>query len=246
MMSGIILLLSLLLLTLPARSQAYVLIVEDPALIAKHALEYAEQIRQYNEQIAQTKNQMEQIRQQAINLMSLRLNKAQDLLYLQRQLERNLAQARWISYNANRASSQAAGLYPKITGVSDAAQRRSLERQWAAAQRDSAEVAIATQAIEERQARYQQEWATVLDQAAAAQGNLQIEQANAQGLGLLGGQLQSIEQQLATQARERSQQAMEGASRTEMEQQALEHTTGSMDTTYTPQGQRLRLSTGQE
>lgn len=225
----------------PQRSQAYVLIVEDPVLIGKQALEYAAQLKQYAEQIAQTKNQMEQIRQQAINLMSLRLNNAQDLLNLQQQLESKLNQARWISYNANRAVSQAAGLYPKIAGLPDAAQRRSLERQWAAAERDSAEVAIATQAIEERQARYQQEWATVLNQAAAAQGNLQIQQANAQGLGLLGGQLQSIEQQLATQARERSQQTMKGATQTEMEQRALEQITQGYERPYTAEGEIRKM-----
>ena len=53
-----------------------------------------------------------------------------------------------------------------------------------------------------------------------------------QAQGVIGHQLLAIEQQLATQARERSMQAMEEASRLEMEQFRMDKALQPLDTTY--------------
>ena len=65
---------------------------------------------------------------------------------------------------------------------------------------------------------------------------MQVQQAAVQAQGMVGQQLMGLEQQLATQARERSEQAMEMATRTEIEQHLAEKALAPLEGTYTPAG----------
>lgn len=247
------------LLALPCVSQAQWAVI-DTSAIAQLLTQYKAQLMQYAEQMKQTQQNMAQIENQlrqiqyayttvqhgATNLQHLNLNRAQDLLRLGNELQRKLAEAEYIGYQAQHAWTQARTLYPNIQKVLKAEDKRWLERDWAKAQRDAARIGVMTQAMSEEQKRYQNYWADVINKAAAAQGNLQIQQAGVQAQGLLGGQLMSIEQQLATAARQQSQRDLQEASRTEMEQNAQEAVAKPLDTAYTPQGQALTLSTGKE
>ena len=83
----------------------------------------------------------------------------------------------------------------------------------------AAQVAISTQAIRDAQARYQQQWADLIRAGAAGRrATCKCSKPQVQAQGMLGQQLMGLEQQLATQARERSEQALEMATRTEIEQ----------------------------
>ena len=54
---------------------------------------------------------------------------------------------------------------------------------------------------------------------------------------MVGQQLMGLEQQLATQARQRSEEAMEMATRTEIEQYLADKALAPLEGTYVPQGQ---------
>ena len=205
-------------------------------------------MRQIENQVRQIEGMYTQIAQAAKHLARLDVSNATDLLGLMAYLESKLHQAEYIGYQAQAAVTQARSLYPRIQGVLTAEQQRVLTLQWAAMRRDAAQVAISTQAIREAQARYQQQWATILSKASTAEGTLQIQQVQAQAQGVIGHQLLAIEQQLATQARERSEQAMEIASRTEMEQHLLDKAAATPGHAPTPaQGRLLRgMRTGRE
>jgi conjugal transfer/entry exclusion protein len=249
------------LLALPSLSTATGLPVVDVDAGIKLLLQYKQQLVGYLESVKQTAYQVQQIENQvrqitgmytqieqaAKHLMHLDLNHAADLLGMARQLESKLAQAEYIGSRANSRCPRRGGLYPRIQGSLTAAEQRRLTLQWAAMRRDAAQVAISTQAIREAQARYQQQWADILRRAYAAQGALQIQQAGVQAQGVMGHQLLGIEQQLATQARERSEQAMETASRAEIEQHLLQQAMEPLSTAYTPQGRFLPMPrTGRE
>jgi P-type conjugative transfer protein TrbJ len=238
----LILLLVVMLLPRPSHAQWAVIDVDN---IAQSVLEYKKQIEQYAQQIEQTQRQIDLVFQGQKNLATLKLNNVQGLRSLYQQLDAKLSQAQGLGYQADQVWQQAQALYPKMTGTRTAAQQRQLERTWAAAQRNAASIALQTQALQRSQQVYEAQWSEVLAKAAAAEGNLQIQQAAVQGQGLLGGKLMAIEQQLATQARETSQRNLREATRSEMEQNALEVTGQAVDTTYTPQGTPLTLSTGQ-
>jgi hypothetical protein len=60
-----------------------------------------------------------------------------------------------------------------------------------------------------------------------------------QAQAVVGHQLLAIEQQLATQARERSEMAMEQATRTEIEQHLMDKSLAPLEGTYVPQGRLL-------
>lgn len=207
----------------------------------------AYQVQQIENQVRQITGMSTQIEQAAKHLMRLDVTNAADLLGLAQQLESKIAQVEYIGYQAQAAVNQARSLYPRIQGILTAEQQRMLTLQWAAMRRDAAQVSISTQAIREAQARYQQQWATILSKAYTAEGALQVQQANVQAQGIMGHQLLGIEQQLVTQARERSEQALEAASRTELEQQILQRAMEPLSTTYTPQGRLLPMPrTGRE
>jgi hypothetical protein len=246
-------------LALPQVGQAQWAVV-DASAIQQLLLQYRTQLTQYTTQLQQYKNQVDQLKnqleqvyyaymtvQQGItNLKQLNLNRAEDLLRLGNELQRKLSEAEYIGYTAQRAWNQAQNVYPQIQRVLSAPQQRQLQRQYAAVQRDAARVGILTQAMSQDQQAYQNYWADLMAKAQAAQGNLEIQQVQAQGQGLLGSQLLAIQQQLATQAREQSQRSLKEAGETELEQNALEATGKTLDTTYAPQGKSLSLTTGKD
>jgi len=255
--------LTLLLVTLttPRLSWPIAAVVIDPAAIEQAVQGYILQGKQLLEAVEQTKRQIDMVRNQLLQLEHLRvqveqgitnlkrfdINKPQDLLNLTNVLQSKLAEAQYLGYEAKRASTQVQTLYPKIAGILDAGQQRTLYLQWAEAKRDTARVAIQTQAIADSQAKYQQQWANLVASARAAEGNLQIQQTAVQAQAVVGNQLLSIEQHLATQAREQSQKSLEEATRIVLEQNAIQHVTSTMDTTYTAQGKILAMPrTGRE
>jgi P-type conjugative transfer protein TrbJ len=221
-------------------------IVEDPAAIGQLIIQIKKQIEQYYEQLRQTQQLAAHTWQGGQNLLKFDLNNVQDLLTLYRTLDSQLGSAQRIGYQAGRAWQDAQAIYPRIQGVPSAAEQSALERDWAAAQRDAARVAVVTEAIQGGQQRVQQAWTTLLTQGAATQGNLQIQQANLQGMGLVGQQLATVEHLLATQAREDSQRSLRDASQREMETSAREAASPGLDTDYTPQGKTLSLTTGKD
>ena len=233
-----------ILLSLSVVSRAATIPVIDVSAIAQLVTAYRTQVMQFAEQMQQTRNQVTQIQheiemisQGAQNLLTLDMNKAADLLRLTDLLQNKLNQAQALSYSAQRVVTQAQELYPQIQGVLDPAQQRALYLQWTMAQRDSARIALSTQAITTSTATYQRQWTDILNAARAAQGNMQIQQAQAQGLGVMGTQLQAIEQQLATQGRLQTQLVLEQAVRTETTVQGLAQASGEV--TLTPGRGRL-------
>jgi P-type conjugative transfer protein TrbJ len=248
-----------LFLALPGRSWGSGIPVVDAALNALGLQQFAQQMRDYAVMLKQLENEAQQLRNQmqqilyaytsvqqgVTNLARLDLNNAAQVMGLFDQLQAKIAQANAIGYTVQGAIDGAQRLYPQVSAMLDQDKQRVLQLQWAAAQRDSAKIALQTQAIRDSQAVYQRKWAEVLAAAAAAQGNLQIEQANAQALGLLGGQLAAIEQQLATQGREQSQQALKQAATTEMQQRITDQALETLDTTQEMQpGKVQQLQTG--
>jgi len=241
----------LVLLALAPAVGAVTLPVVDVTAIANLVTQYKLQIQQYLEQLRQTQQQIQQLQNQIVqiqhayttvqqgvtNLTKLNMTKASDLLQLVQQLQSKLAQAEYIGYTVDRAWTQA-----KAQAIVTGAQRRVLEFEWAAAKRDAAKVAVQTQAIQTTQAKYQQQWADIIAAARAAEGNMQIQQAQAQGQAVLGNQLLSIEQHLATAARQETQKALEEATKTELEQITVEQSVTVFDSTYVGQGQVLRMS----
>jgi hypothetical protein len=216
--------------------------------------EYAAMLRQLQNEAQQIQNQITQIQhaastveQGARNLLTLRVNNARDLFGLVDQLEGKLAQAQAMGYTTERAMAQAKDLYPRIMGVLPAAEQRVLALRWNEVQRDNALVAVRTQAMQTAQQQYQQKWHDLLEKAAVAQGNLEIQQVQAQQQGLIGTQLLSIEQQLATSARQASARDLRDAAQREMEQAAVSSAVEVIATTYESQGRLLPMPrTGRE
>jgi conjugal transfer/entry exclusion protein len=207
----------------------------------------ANQIKQIENQARQIEGMYTQIEQGAKNLVRLDVSNATDLFNLLQQLENKLHQAEYIGYQAQSAVTQARTLYPRIQGVLTAEQQRLLNLHWATMRRNSAEVSVSVQAVREAQGRTQAQWTTILRQAQQAQGNLQIQQAQMQAQGVIGHQLLAIEQQLATQARERSEQALESASRVELEQHLVDKALQPLEGRYEPAGRLLPMPrTGRE
>jgi conjugal transfer/entry exclusion protein len=207
----------------------------------------ANQIKQLENQARQLTGMYTQIEQGVSNLARLDINNIQDLYRLMNQLEGKLHQAEYIGYQAQNAVTQAQALYPRVAGVLSAEQQRTMTLYWATMRRNSAQVAISTQAIRDAQARYQQQWADLIRQAEGVKGNVQVQQTQVQAQAVVGQQLMAIEQQLATQAREQSEQALEHATRTEIAEHLREEALRPLEGTYIPQGRFVRgLRTGRE
>lgn len=258
-------LLCLCLLAAPTLARASGLPVVDVGAIAQAAVQYkqdllgyAKQLEQYRQQVEAYKRQGEQLYydyqsvvQGAKNLASLDIRKAESLLgalgQVQDQLYSKLGQIDSLGYRASQVWSQAQGLYPRIQGVLDGDQQRALRLQWSEVKRESARISLETQAIKETQGQVRQQWQRVLGYAQSAEGNVQVQQVGIQAQGLLGVQLQAIEQQLATQAREQSQRALEEAATVEMEQAAITRAMQPLNLDYTPRGRLIPLPrTGRE
>jgi P-type conjugative transfer protein TrbJ len=238
---------------LPQMSLAGGLPVFDAALNTLGVQEQWVQLKELYESVQQTANQIKQLENQARqltgmytqidqgirNLARLDVNNITDLYGLLSQLESKLHQAEYIGYQVQSAVTQAQTLYPRISGVLTAEQQRTLNLHWATMRRNSAQVAISTQAIRDAQMRYQQQWADLITRAQRAEGNVQVQQTAVQAQAVVGHQLLAIEQQLATQARERSEMAMEQATRTEIEQHLMDKSLAPLEGTYVPQGRLL-------
>ena len=250
------------LLLLPVLSLAATIPVIDTAQLAQMVQQMQHQINMYREMILQSKQQVEQIYNQiqqiqhaattvqhgATNLLTLDLDSWQDLLALSDQLDAKLQYAESLGFQSGQTWQQARQLYPQIQGVLNGKQQRDLKRQWAAAERQTAHVALETQAIAESQRQYRQEWHEAMAAAVQARGAHQIAQAQAQMLGLQGSQLQAIQQELATQGRHATERTLREASETEMEVTAAEAATQPYNLSgYTPAGRVLRVPrTGKE
>ena len=230
---------SLFLLVLPVLSRAATIPVIDTATLAQMAQQAQQQINMFREMIEQTKQQVMQIYNQiqqiehaartvehgAQNLLTLDLDSWQALLALSDQLDQKLAYAESLGFQSGQTWQQAQQLYPQITGVLNGKQQRDLKRQWAAAERQTAHVALETQAIAESQRQYRQEWQEAMAAAVQARGAHQIAQAQAQMMGIQGNQLQQIQQHLATEARHTTERTLREASETELEVNAAERAT---------------------
>lgn len=233
-------LVSTLLVSAPTHASAFTVsapLVEAQQLIQlkQQVLEYVKVVEQITNQMTQIENQVRQIEHAyttvqhgVTNLARLDLNNVTDLRNLYGQLQGKISQAEYVGYQVNQSWEQARNLYPNTIRVLSAEQQRILNLHMADVKRDAARVAIQTESIQRTQERYQQRWEQVLNAAHLAQGNLQIQQAQAQALGLMGSQLSDLRQQLATQARQQSLQAMEETSKTYLEQTAIAHTTGEL------------------
>lgn len=217
--------------------------------VANQIKAYAAMIKQLQNEAAQIQNQIQQIQHAATtvqhgaqNLVQLKVSNLQDVLGLMDQLEGKLAQAQAIHNTVGQSVSDVQRLYPRMVGQVDAGQQRTLALQWAAAQRDAATVAVRTQAMQDTQKAYRREWNEVLTAAKAAKGNLEIEQANAEALGLVGTQLAGIEAQLATAARQQSQRDLREASMMEAEATAAVANGRAVNPDlYTPDGHALAM-----
>lgn len=216
--------------------------------IEQEIKEYAAVLKQLANEATMIENQVRQIQyaystvqQGAQNLLRLDLNNASSVMGLINQLEGKLAQIDAIGYSAQGAIDNMTRLYPTISARLDADAQRVLALTWSQAQRDNAKIAMQVQAIRESKDTYNQRWTEVLNKAYAAQGSLQIEQANTQALGLVGGQLVNIESQLAVIGREQTSRNLRETTLMEMEQRANEVSGRATDTTYEARGRLLTM-----
>jgi P-type conjugative transfer protein TrbJ len=232
----------------PSASWAQFAVI-DVSAIAQMLTQYSMQVQQYGQQVQQTYNQYQQIRneltmiQQATqNLQHFTLDNAAALLSLSQQLQGKLAQARMIGYEANLVVSQAQSVYPRITGVLSGQDLAATQRQWAAAQREAAAVALQVQAMQADHAATMARIAELVHASSQTQGNLDSQQALAQGQGIIATQLEGVQGQLATQARLQALRTLEEASMKEATSQALQAARAPLDLSARPAGHILSLS----
>ena len=129
--------------------------------VRKHC-QTANQAQQIENQVRQITGVYTQVDQGIRNLARLDIDNITDLYGMLNQLQSKLSQAEYIGYAVDRAWHQAQGLYPRVYGVLTGPQQRELTLLWAAMRRNSAQVAISTQAIRDAQARYQHQWADLI------------------------------------------------------------------------------------
>ena len=245
-----------LLLVLPTLGQAASLPVIDIGAITQAITQYRTMLQQYVEQLKQTqqgidqiKNQMQQsqyaydqVQQGIKNLQHLDINNAGSLWSLGQQLQDKLRQADLITYDASRAYGQAQQFYGKVSGMVSGPQLRQMQRQWAGVQREAGQVGVAVEAIRQQQADLMVRQRDLLNKAASAKGNLDIQQAQAQLQGLQSQQLHSIENQLATMGRAQAVQTLEEAVMKEATAAALEQASGTITISAQPAGRLFPLS----
>jgi P-type conjugative transfer protein TrbJ len=235
-------------LLLPAVTWAQQAVI-DVTSIAQMVVQYATQVKQYAEQAQQTYNQYAQIKHELVmieqgikNLQHFDVNNAAALLSLGQQLQSKLAQARMLGYEANLVVSQAQGIYPRVNGLLTGEQLTTTRRQWAAAQREAATVGLQVQAMQADHAATMARIAALMNASSQTEGNLDSQQALAQGQGLMATQLERIQGHLATQARLQTLHALEEASLTEASSHALEEASGTIDWHGAPAGHLPHLS----
>jgi hypothetical protein len=116
------------------------------------------------------------------------------------------------------------------------------QQQWAGVQREAAQVGLQVQAIQAQHQDMMQKVTSLMTKASVTQGNLDAQQALAQGQGLIATQLVAVEEQLATQGRLQSLKAMQEATMAEATAKALEQAGATIDITGAPRGHILSLS----
>jgi P-type conjugative transfer protein TrbJ len=244
------------LLLVPTRSQASGLPVVDVDAGIKLFLQYKQQLVQYVEMVKQTANQVQQVQNQAQqivaayeqvkqgvqNLQHFDLNNATNLLGLISQFDSKLNQAQMLGYQAQHVVRQAQSLYTRLEGVVDGRTLAAMQQRWAGVQREGALVALQVQSVQVQHQQRMAQIADLMNRAAATRGNLDAQQALAQGQGLIATQLVTIEQQLATQGRLQAMTAMQQATLDEATAHALAEASGTIDLGGPPRGRILSLS----
>jgi len=252
-MKRVLVLLLLLLLPVPSRAQWAVFdangLLQMLTAYKNQLQQYAEQLRQTQQGYDQIKNQMDQIvqaktqvEQGFTNLKRLDINNAGSLWSLGQQLTDKFRQAEMISYDAGRAWGQAQSVYAKVSGTMDARSLNQLNRRWALAQREAGQVNVTMQAIRQQETDWLAKNRDLLNRAATAKGNLDVNQAMAQLQGLNNAQLGSIEGQLVTQGRIQALNALEDASMKEATAAYLDQASATITLSAEPQGKLLPLS----
>lgn len=238
----------------PVRAQVGVIDVSSiQQQIVQYALmakDYAAQLEQIAQQYQQIQNQVqqiqhayEQVKHGVTNLTRLDLNYAAGLLGINTVVQGKLNQASYLSYQLNQVEGQLQQIYGQVGTITTEDEAYAALRRWGGAQREAATVAAHVQAIQQERESMSQRLSEALTKATAAQGNLDISQAQAQIQGLQTAQLQQVIDQLATSGRLQSTMALREQAREEaaisLQQQLAAPDAGW--TAYQPQGRLIRI-----
>ncbi len=186
----------------------------------KTAVNTAQQVvNEYN----MIRNQVDQIANQVKNLQHFDLNETQRLLSLGNAITGTLRQAQGVSFELAQATRQFDTLYPRIQQQLSAAQIMSMRLQWLEQRRQAAAVGIQVQSVTQNLQDMSTQVGTLLTSAATAQGNLDINQIQAQQQGITQGILLQTQQMQAGNARALSQQQAEDAVLDATALQAMDH-----------------------
>jgi P-type conjugative transfer protein TrbJ len=196
--------------------------------------------RQVVNTYTQIRNQVTQINNQLKNLERLDFNAVSALLHVTSSMVGTLREARGVSFELDRAIAEFDRLYPRVQEVLSAGEVLAMRRQWAGQRRDAAATAVQVQAVTQSLESMYTSLSQLLNRAAAAQGNLDVNQVQAQQNGVTQTLLMHIQQVLAGNGRVLAQQQAEDATLQEAALREIEAATRT-DTPYT--GARGRLAT---
>ena len=196
--------------------------------------------RQVVNTYTQIRNQVTQINHQLQNLERLDINAITTVLDLTSGVVGTLRQARGVSFELDQALAQFDRLYPRVQEVLSAGQVITMRRHWAGQRRDAAATAVQVQAVTQSLESMYASLSQLLQRATTAQGNLDINQVQAQQNGITQTLLMQIQQILAGNGRVLAQQQAEDATLQDAALREIEAATRT-DTPYT--GARGRLAT---
>jgi len=157
------------------------------------------------------RNQIDQIANQVKNLQHFDLDDTQRLLSLGNAITGTLRQAQGVSFELAQATRQFDTLYPRLQQQMSAAQILTMRLEWLTQRRQAASVGIQVQSITQDLQNMYTQVGTLLTSAATAQGNLDINQIQAQQQGITQGILLQTQQLMAGSARAATQQQAEEA-----------------------------------
>jgi P-type conjugative transfer protein TrbJ len=186
------------------------------------------------------RNQVTQISHQVQNLERLDVNTVSVLLNLASSMVGTLRQAQGVSFELDRALAEFDRLYPRVQAVLSAGEVLAMRRQWTGQRRDAAATAIQVQAVTQSLESMYSSLSQLLHKAATAQGNLDVNQVQAQQNGVTQTLLMQIQQVLAGNGRVLAQQQAEEATLQDAALREIEAATRP-ETPYT--GARGRLAT---
>jgi P-type conjugative transfer protein TrbJ len=186
------------------------------------------------------RHQVTQISHQVQNLERLDVNTVSVLLNLTSSMVGTLRQAQGVSFELDRALAEFDRLYPRVQAVLSAGEVLAIRRQWTGQRRDAAAMAVQVQAVTQSLESMSSSLSQLLNKAAAAQGNLDVNQVQAQQNGVTHTLLMQIQQVLAGNGRVLAQQQAEDATLQDAALREIEAATRT-DTPYT--GARGRLAT---